>query len=95
MWYHHGILSQVAFLSDAQGRMLATHVWRIEDGLEDLRATLAARLPPGALPGPVPHINRAPGTADWCALYTPETHDAVARLHAADVAQFGYVAAAG
>lgn len=90
-WYHHGILPQAVFLANAQGRLMTDHVWRIEDGLDPLRATLAARLPPGALPGPVPHVNRAPGATEWQRLYTHKTHDTVTQLYAADLAAFGYM----
>lgn len=87
-WYHHGLMSQRRFLSDGSGRLMVDRAFRLEDGLGALQSAMAARLPPLAIPGDVPHLNRAPGEARD--LFDPETWRLIGEVYREDVAAFGY-----
>ena len=75
-----------AYMRLVDGRIHATHFIRLEHLQEDM-APLAKHL--GFNPD-VPHANRSARDADYRRYYDEETAALVAKICAADVAQFGY-----
>ncbi|WP_420452879.1 hypothetical protein [Ilumatobacter sp.] len=57
---------------------------RMDDDLRRLHPELSQRI------GPVPHVNRTQRDRPYWRHYSPWGHDAVARLHAEDIARYDY-----
>ena len=75
-----------SYVTDAKGRIRGDLFIRLEHLAQDITA-LEAHL---GFELEMPHVNKSPRAADYRSLYSAQSRDAVAKMCAEDIVQFGY-----